>query len=66
MYLDADVVEYFKRRAAGLDAAPYQTQINAALRRLVADAIPESDYSRLLQDEGFLQAVAERVRAKVK
>ncbi len=66
MYLDADVVEYFKQRAAGSNAAPYQTQINSALRRFLADAGPADDYSRLLQDERFLKAVAERVRARVR
>jgi len=66
MYLDADVVEYFKRRAAGLNAAPYQTQINSALRRFLAGAEAADDYSHLLKDERFLEAVAERVRAKVR
>jgi len=66
MYLDADVVEYFKRRAARPNAAPYQTQINTALRRFLAGAGPADDYSHLLQDEGFLEAVAERVRARVR
>jgi uncharacterized protein (DUF4415 family) len=35
MYLDADVLEYFKDRAARPNAAPYQTQINAELRRVM-------------------------------
>jgi len=65
MYLDADVVEYFKRRAARANAAPYQTQINSALRSFVAGAGPADDYAPLLQDERFLEAVAERVRARV-
>src|SRR5437867_13453390 len=30
--LDADIVEFFKARASEPDAAPYQTQINNALR----------------------------------
>ncbi len=66
MYLDADLVEYFKRRAARPNAAPYQTQINSALRSFVAGSGPADDYSPLLQDERFLQAVAERVRARVR
>ena len=65
MYLDADVVEYFKRRAAGLNAAPYQTQINSALRRFLSAGAAE-DHSHLLQDERFLEAVAERVRTRVR
>ena len=66
MYLDADVVEYFKRRAAEPNAAPYQTQINHALRRFVAEGSSADAYSHLIQDERFLEAVAERVRARVR
>ena len=66
MYLDADVVEYFKRRAARPNAAPYQTQINSALRRFLAGAGAAEDYSHLLGDERFLEAVAERVRTRVR
>jgi uncharacterized protein (DUF4415 family) len=35
MYLDADVLEYFRGRAAQPNAAPYQTQINNELRRVM-------------------------------
>jgi uncharacterized protein (DUF4415 family) len=39
IYLDSDVVEYFKGRAKPPDAAAYQTQINNELRRVMeADA----------------------------
>ena len=64
MYLDADVVEYFKRRAAGPNAAPYQTQINAALRRFLPGGGVAEDYSPLLEDERFIAAVADRVRTR--
>ena len=63
MYLDADIVEYFKRRAAKRNAAPYQTQINSALRELIEGA-EEHDYLRLVEDEGFISAVAKRVKAR--
>lgn len=33
LYLDDDILEYFKKRAEPPDAAPYQTQINNELRR---------------------------------
>ena len=65
MYLDADVVQHFKQRAAKPDAAPYQTQINSALRRFLTRAAPSGGFS-LLQDERFLEAVAERVRPRVR
>jgi uncharacterized protein (DUF4415 family) len=35
LYLDGDVVEYFKRRASEENAAPYQAQINSELRRIM-------------------------------
>lgn len=63
MYLDADIVEYFKRRAAKRNAAPYQTQINSALRELM-EGSEEHDYLRLVEDEGFINAVAARVKAR--
>ena len=44
IYLDLDVVQFFKRRAAEPGAAPYQSQINAELRRIMEEAqTPESD-----------------------
>jgi len=62
MYLDADIVEHFKQRAATPNAAPYQTQINNALREFVERNEGVSEYSRLLADERFITAVAERVK----
>jgi uncharacterized protein (DUF4415 family) len=38
MYLDADILEYFKVRAAEPNAAPYQTQINNELRNVLNQA----------------------------
>jgi uncharacterized protein (DUF4415 family) len=38
MYLDLDVVEFFKKRALQAGASPYQTQINAELRRIIEEA----------------------------
>ncbi len=35
MYLDADVLSFFKKRAEDSHAAPYQTQINAELRKIM-------------------------------
>ncbi|MGB9180954.1 MAG: BrnA antitoxin family protein [Pyrinomonadaceae bacterium] len=61
MYLDLDVLNYFKERAAQPNAAAYQTQINNELR-----AIMERDggdpYAELVNDERFIAAVAARVK----
>ncbi len=35
MYLDSDVLSFFKKRAEGAHSAPYQTQINAELRKIM-------------------------------
>ncbi|MEP7340060.1 MAG: BrnA antitoxin family protein [Acidobacteriota bacterium] len=76
IYIDADVLAYFRKRAAQPNAAPYQTQINNELRavmELEAIAAPSAkrsvkaspaakDYSTLIDDPQFIAAVAERVR----
>lgn len=68
--LDFDVLTYFKRRAAQPNAAPYQTQINNALRavmagerKTVAAALPPQAEA-LLADRHFIEAVAQRVQAR--
>ena len=58
--LDQDLLQFFKARAAEPGAAPYQTQINRALREYVTGGrYPLS--KDLLSDEGFISRLAERV-----
>jgi uncharacterized protein (DUF4415 family) len=65
MYVDGDVLEYFKRRAAAPHAAPYQTQINNELRAIMGR--DEGDpFSSLVNDERFISAVAERLQKRRK
>lgn len=65
--LDADILEYFKNRALDPDSAPYQTQINNALRSVMETAqgkksTAQSIYLQsLLADSQFIDAVAKRV-----
>jgi hypothetical protein len=71
LYLDDDVVAYFKARAAQPHAAPYQTQINQMLRGamkgaqaagLTARQSNASDVqAALLSDERFIKAAAAQV-----
>ena len=56
--LDADVLGYFKRAASEPGALPYQTQINLALRDRVYG---RPAVAKLLDDEEFIERVAERV-----
>lgn len=76
IYIDADVLAYFRQRAGQKNAAPYQTQINNELRavmereiaskpsarRAVKSSQATADYSALLNDSDFIAAIAERVR----
>jgi uncharacterized protein (DUF4415 family) len=59
--LDADIVEYFKTRARQPHAASYQTQINNALRSFMEREPSVSEFSGLIENEEFLNAVAERL-----
>lgn len=68
--LDLDVLEYFKRRAAAPNAAPYQTQINYTLRDVMEQEKQSSaravsiQAEELLSDQRFIEAVAKKIRAK--
>jgi uncharacterized protein (DUF4415 family) len=69
MFLDADILEYFKTRAAKPHAAPYQTQINETLREVMERDIARKadrtgEYKKLLESPGFIEAVAKRVEAQ--
>jgi len=59
--IDLNILNYFKKRAEPAAAAPYQTQINNALREYIERAEEPADYSRLIEDEGFLNALEERL-----
>jgi len=63
MYLDADILEYFRQRAAPPHAAPYQTQINNELRKIMETDAPgngnlEND---LLNNQEFLRALKKKL-----
>ena len=60
--VDLDVLDYFKAQAAEQSAAPYQTQMNAALREHMQRR--QKAPSRLLADEAFIEAVAAKVHAR--
>ncbi len=64
-YLDADVLEFFKRRAAQPNAAPYQTQINNELRKVMegASSGTASIEKELLNDEKFLKKLKKKLEA---
>ncbi len=63
MYLDADILQYFRKRAESPDAAPYQTQINNELRRVMENDSPDaaSLEKDILNNEEFLRALKEKL-----
>lgn len=62
-YLDADVIEYFKARAEQPDAAPYQTQINNELRKIMEKGAANvgSMERDILNDKKFLKALKKKL-----
>jgi len=64
--LDADILEYFKQRASHPHSAPYQTQINTELRRVMETDDSQNDLSKtaqeLLQDNNFIVALKDKLK----
>lgn len=66
--LEQEVIDYFKDRAKKPNAAPYQTQINNELRRIMEqDNKKESTEmiaweKQILDDESFLKALKEKLQ----
>lgn len=65
--IDADVLEYFKQRASQPHSAPYQTQINTELRRVMEGENSKNNLSQtaqeLLQDDNFIVALKDKLKA---
>ncbi len=63
IYLDEVVVEYFRKQAESPESAPYQTQINNELRRVMENDSREvqSIENDILNNEEFLRALKEKL-----
>ena len=63
LYIDGDILEYFRQRAKPPHAAPYQTQINNELRRVMENGSKEnaSLENDILNNEAFLRALKEKL-----
>jgi uncharacterized protein (DUF4415 family) len=63
LYIDSDILEYFRARAAAPNAAPYQTQINNELRRIMENDSREvqSIENDILNNKEFLRALKEKL-----
>lgn len=62
---DADIVEYFKARASRPGAAPYQTQINQALREAMLRDLESFPGEGLVRNDQFVAAITERIKARL-
>lgn len=66
--VDLDILEHFKRRAADSHAAPYQTQINAELRKVMERDLSNEtaeiskSIETLTTNKEFIRAVAEQLK----
>lgn len=66
--LDLDVLEHFKKRASDANAAPYQTQINAELRKIMKKDLSDEtveinkNIETLVTNKEFIRAVAEQLK----
>jgi len=61
IHLDLDIVNFFKDRAKVPGALPYQTQINAELRKLM-NRSQTSEGDEILHNDKLIRAIAKRVR----
>ena len=72
MFIDADVLQHFKARAAEPNTTPYQTQINQALRELMerhTDRLATSaasDPLSVFQDKRFIRKLNKHIDERVK
>ena len=65
IYLDGDVVEHFRARSTMPNAAPYQTQINNELRKVMENGSAETAKIEkdILNDKKFLKALKKKLEA---
>lgn len=63
IYLDGEVLDYFKERAEQPNAAPYQTQINNELRKVMENGSTDAKSvgQDILNDKKFLRALKKKL-----
>ncbi|MBX3243088.1 MAG: BrnA antitoxin family protein [Acidobacteria bacterium] len=61
IYLDEDVVSYFRNRAERPNAAPYQTQINNELRKVMENGDTATTENDILNNKTFLKALKKKL-----
>lgn len=70
IFIDCDVLHHFRNRADQPNAAPYQTQINAELRKIMErdqaanDLKNVSSFDELLENEEFLSKLSAKLKER--
>jgi len=68
MWVDGDILMHFQKRASESHAAPYQTQINTELRKIMEGNLSNNkpklakDIKELASNKDFIRAVAEQLK----
>lgn len=65
MYLDGDILDFFKERAKEPNSSPYQTQINNELRAVMERNASKDEFVTIsmLENPAFISALAEKLKA---
>ena len=63
IYLEEEVIQYFRQRAESPNSAPYQTQINNELRKIMENDSRETESieNDILNNKEFLRALKEKL-----
>ena len=64
--IDQDILKFFKARATKPNSAPYQTQINSALRAFMQGTREQPQFADFLKNEGFIAEVAKQLRRELR
>jgi uncharacterized protein (DUF4415 family) len=65
MYIDGDILDFFKERAKQPNASPYQSQINNELRAVMEKNSVKDEVvtMSMLENPAFISALAEKLKA---
>jgi uncharacterized protein (DUF4415 family) len=67
IYLDADILTHFKKRAGSEHSAPYQTQINAELRKIMGSEQSSDviETAKSIVNESVIDRLADKIAEKL-
>jgi uncharacterized protein (DUF4415 family) len=67
MYLDADILTHFKQRAESEHSAPYQTQINAELRKIMESEQSNElvETAKTIVNDNVIERLADKIAERL-